>query len=122
MVLRFAQNLEFSRIPTNQNQKTNSFQIKNSNQPVKTIFSLSRGSVKLKNAKKKSMEFARILFSEFEAKVPVRFFEVHVSRFSKNRNNFLNLLNRSKNLKVLKIIDETKLPHNGCRPRKLRRL
>ena len=48
--------------------------------------------------------------------------EIHTRGFNKNREQFLQGLFNTKSLKILRVVDKTGIPHNGCRRPAKRRI
>jgi len=80
----------------------------------------SSGTIGYKGSKKKT-PFAAGLASEAAAKVAfengVRKVEVRVKGLGMGRENAIRAL-QTAGLEILSIVDETPIPHNGCRPPK----
>ena len=86
----------------------------------KVILQVSGGTCQVLNARKKQQLLVGKLVEQFIEKTPVRTMEIEISGFHRYRELLLNRLFKA--LKVVKVTDKTKLPHNGCRRPKKRRL
>ena len=84
----------------------------------------SAGTVGFKGSRK-STPFAATRAAEEAAnkakKLGVQELEVHVSGAGSGRESAVNAL-QSTGLKITAVEDHTPIPHNGCRPRKKRRV
>ncbi len=84
----------------------------------------SAGTVGFKGSRK-STPFAATRAAEEAAskakKLGVQEIEVHVSGAGSGRESAVNAL-QSAGLKITAVEDHTPIPHNGCRPRKKRRV
>lgn len=92
----------------------------------KTIFKLSAGSLKIKPLKKGST-FAAYTLGEIVAKrlihCNIHSIDFEVNGFGKGRRAFFRAVrNTAPRIKILTMIIKPKVPHNGCRPPKVRRL
>ena len=86
------------------------------------IFHVSAGLCKIRNARKKQSLVVSKLVQSFVEQTPVQCMDVEVSGFNKNRQLLIDTLSRSKRISIMRLTDMTKLPHNGCRRPKKRRL
>lgn len=85
---------------------------------------ISAGILKFKNSKKSSKYSMEMVVKEvtLAAKnLGYRRIFLHISGIGRGKIKCLRLLNKAK-INVLAISDFTSLPHNGCRPPKIRRL
>jgi|NorSeaMetagenome_1021524.scaffolds.fasta_scaffold01506_2 small subunit ribosomal protein S11 len=85
---------------------------------------VSAGTLKFKNSKKSSKYSMEMVVKEltFRAKnLGYKRIFLHLSGIGQGKVKCLRLINKAK-LNVLLIADFTSLPHNGCRPSKIRRL
>ena len=84
----------------------------------------SAGTVNFKGSRK-STPFAATRAAEEAAnkakKLGVQEIEVHISGAGSGRESAVNAL-QSAGLKITAVEDHTPIPHNGCRPRKKRRV
>ena len=85
---------------------------------------VSAGTLKFKNSKKSSKYSMEMVVKELALRAKKLGYQrifLHLSGVGKGKVKCLKLLNKVK-LNVLLIADFTSLPHNGCRPPKVRRL
>ncbi|MGX7589092.1 small ribosomal subunit protein uS11 [Candidatus Vidania fulgoroideorum] len=89
----------------------------------KVIFCKSVGNLKFKGAKKstpfasqKLIEFVCEKIRKFKKKIYVK-----IKGNNSNRESVFRALSSAK-LNIFKISDITSFPHNGCRPKKIRRI
>jgi small subunit ribosomal protein S11 len=85
---------------------------------------VSAGTLKFKNSKKSSKYSMETVVKDLAVKsknLGYKRIFLHLSGVGKGKVKCLKLLNKAK-LNVLLISDFTSLPHNGCRPPKIRRL
>jgi small subunit ribosomal protein S11 len=90
----------------------------------KVLFSCGAGSLKLKGSKRSTSFAAQNLafFLSLKAfKTGFRFVQVFFTGFSKNREAVLKGIMLA-NLKVILIKDFTRIPFNGCKKKKIRRI
>ena len=101
---------------------------------AKTYFKISAGDCKIRNAKKKQPILIENLVQLFEEKLvactygkdqSIRSFSIETNGFNSNREGLLTQLfdfSLRKRVQITRFSDTTKLPHNGCRRPKQRRL
>jgi ribosomal protein S11 len=105
---------------------------------AKTYFKISAGDCKIRNAKKKQSILIENLVQLFGEKLvacsaagtdgetkSIRAFSIETNGFNSNREGLLTQLfdfSLRKRVQITRFSDTTKLPHNGCRRPKQRRL
>lgn len=106
------------------NNDTNNTFISILNSEKKVLFSAGTGILNLKKAKR-STSFAAQNLAFFLGikvyKLGIRFIQVYFKGFGKNRDSALKGILLA-NLKIILIKDFTRIPFNGCKQRKKRRI
>lgn len=87
-------------------------------------FSTSAGRLDFKNSQKSTWHATEMVVKELSLQTLELGYErvfLHLSGISKEKIKCLRLINKA-GLNVISIADFTSIPHNGCRPPKIRRL
>lgn len=90
----------------------------------KIKYKISAGLLDFKNSKKSTFYASESVIKQLSLKASELGYDtifLHLTGNGRGKNKCLDLINK-KRLKVLSISDFTSLPHNGCRPPKIRRL
>ena len=106
-------------------QSTSSKMNNTASRTTRTRFTVSAGLCSFRNAQKKRANAMRPLAQAFldrAKRIGVDSVEIEVAGFSPHRDALLNNLTSARTLRVLRLTDRTPIAHNGCRPRKKRRL
>lgn len=90
----------------------------------KLKYKISTGLLNFKNSKKSSAYASESVVIKLAAKAHELGYDsiiLHLSGHSRSKNKCLDSINKSK-VRVVAISDYMSIPHNGCRPSKIRRL